>query len=141
MCSLRNVNFVCIPLDCGDDGSVYFEHTGKCYKFYNQLKLSWSDARWNCEELGRNGDLVSITDDVTAKFIKENFNFTNRGTWLGGRAKSGKGYWKWADESKWLHQTWQDGQPNEVGEAGAYFYGDNWYDGPMTTTLFSLCQY
>ena len=140
MCSLENVLLSILFVDCGD-GSVYFEHTGKCYKFYNQLKLSWLDARWNCEELGRNGDLASITDDVTAKFMRENFNFTSRGTWLGGHAKLAKGYWKWADDSKWLHQTWQDGQPNEVGEAGAYFYGDNWYDGPITTTLFSLCQY
>ena len=131
-------------VDCGD-GSVYFAHTSKCYKFYNQLKLSWLDARWNCKELGRNGDLASITDDVTAKFIRKNFNFTVGGnlvdTWFGGRAKLAKGYWKWSDDSKWLYQNWESGQPNDNGEVGTYFSGDTWYDAPLTLNYFSLCQY
>ena len=134
-----------VLVDCGIDGSVYFKHTNKCYKLYNEVTLAWYDARWNCREMGRNGDLASISDFATQNFIKGNFNFTSW-TWFGGRAKVAKGYWKWVDGSEWLYDNWRSGYPSDRYEREVATVIDAsyiWYDQQIAYNIkyWSLCQY
>ena len=106
---------------------------------------SWSDARLNCQKIGKNGDLASVPDDATTLFIMENFNFTQH-AWIGGRRKSTDGVWEWSDGSEWFeeYENWDSGQPNDIGEVATYFFrreNDHWYDAVVTDEKWSFCQY
>ena len=68
--------YIFVFLDCCK-GALYFSQTDKCYKVYNLVTLNWFDARWNCREMGRNGDLASISErligPVSGSFPSEVF--------------------------------------------------------------------
>ena len=144
MLGFRDTLEVFFAVQVCDEDSVFFLHTGRCYKILNEVTLSWSDARQKCKEIGRHGDLASIVDSGTQQFVIEHFNFTDR-TWFGGHAKLASGDWRWIDGSEWLYQTWESSQPNEGGEAATFYgnssYGFDWYDAALTYKFFSFCQY
>ena len=71
-------------------------------------ELAWANARQSCQQLCLKGDLASIKDDATMKFIRDNVPLTVNEkeyfVWIGAQKENG--YWRWSDGTTWNYENW-----------------------------------
>jgi len=140
-------SFLCESIDplvkptC-DAGYTFFDHTNKCYKYYD-IGLSWTNASTVCQSQG--GDLPSVLDQETSDFLT---TLTPGYAWIGGyRESPGSDTFLWSDGSPWRYTNWGAGQPNNVNGTQDFVatVGQNkdgeWDDvGGPGQGLYFICQ-
>lgn len=132
-----------IVADC-DEGWTLFDHNEMCYiSKINADRKGWSGARQHCQTLG--GNLASVHDDKTNKFLVSLLKGNVKQFWLGGVYSHANAKWKWSDESTWDHENWADEKPNHTDANDDYLVMNmdtgEWHDiaRPMQRKPF-FCQ-
>ena len=98
-------------------GFTYFDHTRKCYQWFQDYPqhLTWSEANEKCKSLG--GSLASVHDEETNNFFVSKMSTV---TYVGGHKMNGN--WVWADGSSWSYSNWYPGKPGS-GDILEIFHG------------------
>ena len=139
-------NTTATPVSC-DSGWTLFEHTQKCYRFYDTIK-DWTSALSFCKSKTTNpsANLVSIPDQRTNDFLLNSLPATSDNTevWLGGYRENGQ--WVWSDGSQWSYTNWQSGKPSAGGNNDYLeFWGTEanrvWNNVQKSYGRRILCQY
>ena len=84
-------------------GWNYFPHTGLCYRHYTAWKLYWEQARTFCQSSGPGGDLASVPDLATNRFLAA---LAPSYAWIGATDGGPEGDWRWSDGSPWTFTNW-----------------------------------
>ena len=106
-------------------GWTYFPHTGLCYRHYTAWKLYWEQARTFCRSSGPGGDLASVPDLATNRFLAA---LAPSYAWIGATDGGPEGGWRWSDGSPWTFTNWSPTFPTPgPGRSGRQHYGAiNW---------------
>ena len=84
-------------------GWTYYPHTGLCYRHYTAWKLYWEQARTFCRSSGPGGDLASVPDLATNRFLAA---LAPSYAWIGATDGGPEGGWRWSDGSPWTFTNW-----------------------------------
>ncbi|KAG5852543.1 hypothetical protein ANANG_G00063540 [Anguilla anguilla] len=71
------------------------QETKACYQFNLYTIVTWSQAHSSCKAQG--GNLLSITDLVEQRYIKERLNDVGRIVWIGLNHLEERAGWQWSD--------------------------------------------
>ncbi|KAM9393770.1 C-type mannose receptor 2 [Pholidichthys leucotaenia] len=88
--------------------------TDSCYQFNFQATLSWSEARFSCQQQG--ADLLSITKLHEQTYINGLLNGYSAALWIGLNDLDINGGWQWADSSPLKYLNWEPEQPSHTKE-------------------------
>ena len=126
-----------------DSGWTPFIHTGKCYKYSDQI-TNRTQALRLCQSANFNptSTLASIPDMKTNNFLT---SVTKESSWTGGY-KNSQGEWGWTDGSPWTFTNWNTGEPNNhlnIEDFVEINHGSTgkWNDDPDARSQGALCQY
>ena len=76
--------------------------------------MAWQEAREHCQKTS-GGDLTSIPDEDTNKFLKT-LTLEKANVWVGGHRSNDNGEeWVWSDETPWQFENWFEGKPDNLG--------------------------
>ena len=117
-------------------GWRWFDHTGKCYKYYYGGYWELQEAKDLCKKevpSSYQGNLASIPDSKTNEFLKE---WVPTQVWIGA-SKSGGG-WSWEDGTTWSYTSWRSGEPKEDY---ATFWRGKWISEQSSSGHCFLCSY
>merc|ERR1719312_2424316 len=124
-----------------DSGWLYFEHTGKCYKSFDQQQTR-EDAIKGCRSANPSASLVSITDMKTNDFVLSKVSWRS---WIGLEKRNGA--WIWPDGTRDSLRNWIPGQPSgdgsfvEIVKDAWTGKPGQWNDLRSTWRRGSVCQY
>ncbi|XP_059140766.1 uncharacterized protein LOC131928695 [Physella acuta] len=92
---LNHVKDVCLKNKSASD--IRFVFGSNCYCLYRK-RLSWSQAKDFCLNVGNGVYFAEIHDSLTNEFLMPllTVSQTNLGIWLGGSDLEKEGVWKWA---------------------------------------------
>lgn len=128
---------------------IYFERTDKCYKGFD-IARNWRDARDSCEQRAEGGRLVSIPDEETQKFLKDEIVPqlpSSWAFWSGGYIDVDSGDWGWLGGTPWSsYQDWAFRHPKKVNTVRLLFVGNKnlgrmWVSKPMEEMHGFICQF
>ena len=107
-------------------------HTRKCYKVFPDKP--WADAKQHCLQEHLNGNLASIPDEETQRFLDRIAqHFWTGGFWYNGG-------WVWTDGTPWEYENWV----NNPGNKQRMYYQrskDGWKTENGKTRKNFICQY
>ncbi|XP_071825680.1 echinoidin-like isoform X2 [Apostichopus japonicus] len=134
-----------------------------CYRFFNNLRLSWVSAEQYCNQFGtvhndREGHLahlVSIHSEHENNFVRAFWDnlrepsSARKFCWMGLNEIAQEGRWVWTDQSPAYYRKWGSGQPSNSGVdqdcgtldtygTGRYFGA--WNDGACSLRLPFICK-
>ncbi|GFO16711.1 macrophage mannose receptor 1 [Plakobranchus ocellatus] len=91
--------------------------SGTCKQWYGEQK-SWKDAKATCQQEG--GDLATILDSATNKFVDDMRKSNDRGTcWIGLNDLGHEDKFLWPNENQEVHYTnWAPGNPGQTNRQG-----------------------
>ena len=115
----------------------YYNETNKYYKVL-EGQYYMGTARDNCRKIcSSNGNLVSIPNEDTMNFIKQNAGLSSS-AWIGGTKSNGA--WTWMDGSAWNYTNWYSGEPDSssiLGMRDDY----QWFDTSSSSSFkYAICQ-
>ncbi|XP_058240771.1 C-type lectin domain family 4 member M-like [Hemibagrus wyckioides] len=90
-------------------GWIYFSPS--IYYISNEGK-TWTESRQDC--IGREADLVIINTKEEQEFLTTHLG--NREAWIGLSDRDREGVWKWVDGTPLITDSWESGEPNNVGD-------------------------
>ena len=109
-----------------------------------KLAKNWPDAQMYCKEQGLNGDLASIPNRETQKFLESFLTKTmiQNGLWIGGK-KNPSGEWSWTDGNIWSYKNWGSSWPRSDEDLNVLrFHPDyKWCDYTDKDFSYFLCQH
>ncbi|XP_039206122.1 C-type lectin BpLec-like [Crotalus tigris] len=92
----------------------WLQKQGNCYGYFDE-KLNWDAAELECQSFGPGCHLASVLShqesSLVSAYVKDKQQSLNH-VWIGLRDISGKGRWRWADESTFNYKAWMPGQPD-----------------------------
>lgn len=101
---------------------------GDCYSFHPDARLTFQEARENCQNSHADANLLSVmnfleNEAMRSQMIKLDKNPVHKPFWLGLDVKiqgGGKGHVKWLDGNKYRYANWHNvwAQPSYPGECG-----------------------
>ncbi|XP_070586118.1 C-type lectin lectoxin-Thr1-like isoform X2 [Erythrolamprus reginae] len=92
----------------------WLKKQGNCYGYFEE-KLDWDGAELECQSYGSGYHLASILSPQEAALVSVYIRDKQgrpSNVWTGLFDASGKGRWRWADESTYNHKAWLVNQPD-----------------------------
>ena len=131
-----------------EQGWKIFNHTGKCYRYFDDWHITWHGSHTLCTNSKKpNANLASVHDKKTNNFLK---SLTDRWAWIGG-FQDNQDKWQWSDgtpfdeSAKWIKELWAPGQPDNAGGREDFLgidYNGWWNDfNDPGHRLGPICQY
>uniref|UniRef100_A0A0B8RV90 C-type lectin 9a n=1 Tax=Philothamnus irregularis TaxID=1899461 RepID=A0A0B8RV90_9SAUR len=97
----------------------WLKKQGNCYGYFDD-KLDWNDAELECQSYGPGCHLASILSSqesaLLSAYIRDKQESLSS-VWMGLRDISGKGRWRWADESTFNYKAWMTQQPDNTNQS------------------------
>ncbi|KAM8973975.1 regenerating islet-derived protein 4-like [Pelodytes ibericus] len=126
----------------------WFYYKAYCYGYF-RFRLSWSEAEFECASYGHGAHLASIMDEAEASIIGSHVSAypASVDVWIGLHDPEQNRRWKWNDGSMYNYRTWENGEPNNLGNeeyCGELTIGskfNKWNDAPCRIQNNFVCKY
>lgn len=120
----------------GEVPSDAIEFNGHYYKYYSN-KLTWSNAKTYCENLG--GHLATLTTAEENSFVQT--SVYSGACWIGATDEATEGTWVWVTGEPWSYTNWKSGEPNNDSNEDYLELTSGWNDNKGSATMGFVCEW